>query len=472
MKKIILLFFVFVILLSCATTGKNGNSLSLNEAINQAANEIARVLPPNSRVAIIDFRSNSLALSEYIIEELTTAIHINGIIDMADRRNLHYIRKELDFQLSGEVSDESAVSIGKFAGAQKIIIGEMIHIGSDYRFRLYVVDVEASTRMGGSNFNVRNDRNLRQLVTALDNGRINTGNYNFENIAPTSPGAFLDRGILFAVRGEFDIAIQDFSESIQLDRNYAAAYLQRGKALLASITEVVFVSDEFEDFDLYVRTFANDDIIIANSAIDDLTKAIAMNPTANAYKYRGISYDGLGDQDKAISDFTQGIRLAPNNVSIYNYRSIAYSRKGDFDRAIADCKRAIQIDPNYFLGYANLGSYYCRIGDYEQAIINSNIALKLDPNNGFIPNVMMILYNAHFSRGINHFSDKEYVRAIADFSEAIKFLPNSADAYYLRGNAYTWTNNFPRAIQDWERVLIIDPDYLEAKEALIEIRGW
>jgi hypothetical protein len=56
--------------------------------------------------------------------------------------------------------------------------------------------------------------------------------------------------------------------------------LQKGKAILVSISDVVFVSKDFEDFDLYVRTFTDDNLTIANSAIDDLTKVITLNPTA------------------------------------------------------------------------------------------------------------------------------------------------------------------------------------------------
>jgi tetratricopeptide (TPR) repeat protein len=79
---------------------------------------------------------------------------------------------------------------------------------------------------------------------------------------------------------------------------------------------------------------------------------------------------------------------------------------------------------------------------------------------------------AHLSRGFIYFGKKDYYHAITDFTEAIYFVQYSAEAYYLRSIAYTWTGEFIKAIQDWERVLIINPDYQEAKDALLEIRGW
>jgi tetratricopeptide (TPR) repeat protein len=474
MRKLIFGIFTFTSLVSCATTGRATDGLSLNEAIEQVAGELSSPTTAKTRLAIVSFESESTELSEYIIEELTAALYDKGLMDIADRRNLDYIRKELDLQYSGEVDDESAVSIGKFVGAQKIVVGELLNTGNGYRFRVVVLNVESATREGGARLNVRDDKILRQLITALGKRQKSPSTIyrQSETIVPNTAGAYLDRGIQFAVRGDFDIAIEDFTEALTLDQNFAAAYLQRGKSLLASISDVVFVSENFEDFDLYVGTFVQDVLATANSSIDDLTKAITLNPTANAYKYRGICYAGLGDLDKALADFTQGIRLAPNNVSIYNYRSIAYSKKKDYDRAIADCNKAIKIDQNYFLGYANLGSYYSTIDDYDRSIENCKKAIKLEPNNGFVPTVQFILEMAYISRGRSSFSKKDYNRAIADFTEAINLDNDFAYAYYLRGNAYTWKDDFNKAIQDWERALRINPDYKEAKDALLEIRGW
>jgi tetratricopeptide (TPR) repeat protein len=408
------------------------------------------------------------------MEELTAGLYDNCITDIADQRNLDYIRKELDLQYSGEVDDESAVSLGKFLGAQRIMIGELVDTGKGYRFRVTVLNVETAAREGGTRLTVRADRSFKQMVATLNKGQKTTMSTSrqTENTVPKTPGAYLDRGILFAVRGDFDVAIGDFTEALRLDQNYAAAYLQRGKSLLASISDVVFVSENFEDFDLYVGTFTQDVQVIASRAIDDLSKSISLNPSANIYKYRGISYTGLGEADKAIADFTQAVKLAPNNVSIYNYRSIAYSRKDDYRHAIADCNKAIKIDPTYFLGYANLGSYYRRIGDYDQSIANCNKAIKLEPDNGFVPTVKVILEFAYLSRGHNYFSKKDYNRAIADFTKAIDLDPDFAEAYYSRGNAYTWKDDFSRAIQDWEKALIIAPNFQEVKDALREVRGW
>ncbi|GAB6391345.1 MAG: tetratricopeptide repeat protein [Treponematales bacterium] len=60
---------------SCASTGSAGDGLSLQEAIEQAAAGVSGKLPPKTRVAIVNFDSESPELSEYVMEELTGALY-------------------------------------------------------------------------------------------------------------------------------------------------------------------------------------------------------------------------------------------------------------------------------------------------------------------------------------------------------------------------------------------------------------
>jgi tetratricopeptide (TPR) repeat protein len=68
-------------------------------------------------------------------------------------------------------------------------------------------------------------------------------------------------------------------------------------------------------------------------------------PDANAYYSRGVAHYNKGDNDRAIADFSQAIKLNPKNVQAYVARGDVYSKKGDDDRAIADFTQAIQLDP-------------------------------------------------------------------------------------------------------------------------------
>ncbi len=64
---------------------------------------------------------------------------------------------------------------------------------------------------------------------------------------------------------------------------------------------------------------------------------------------------------------------------------------------------------------------------------------------------------ALIARGTQYNLASNYDRAIADFTEAIRQAPNSAQAYYGRAAVYYNTGDYDRAIQDYDQVLRIDP---------------
>ncbi len=67
---------------------------------------------------------------------------------------------------------------------------------------------------------------------------------------------------------------------------------------------------------------------------------------AAVYDNRGTAYGKTGDDDHALADFNEAIRLDPKHVNAYNGRGNAYYDKGENDHAIADYNEAIGLDPN------------------------------------------------------------------------------------------------------------------------------
>ena len=171
MKRVYALFMlvlaVALLLTTCTTTGGGGTGLSLNDAIERSAEQIAENLPPGSRAAVLAFESENDNLSEYIMEELTGAL-FDRKIEVADRQNLVHVYQELNFQMSGDVSDESALSIGKFLGADIVITGQLAAFGGSYRYRVNALNVETAARVSVIRLDVRSDKNLQQMI---DGGR-------------------------------------------------------------------------------------------------------------------------------------------------------------------------------------------------------------------------------------------------------------------------------------------------------------
>ena len=375
----------FILLLTACASAQSGDGLSLMDAIEQSAEKIAAELPKGSRVVIVAFESANDNLSDYIMEELTGSLFDRGI-EVADRQNLEYVYKELNLQMSGNVSDESAKSIGKFLAADMVITGQLLDLNGSYRYRTSAISVETAVRASVTRLNVRGDATTRRMVAALANQKttVKTAKYGVnEKTAPQTAGTFLDRGILFASRGEYKMAIADFTEALKLDPNMAAAYILRARALVASVSNVIKVEANFRDITVLVTrgNVSVENARIYDQAIADLNQAIRLDPNnAVAYYNRGYAYKLKGDYDRAIADLNQAIRLDPNSVEAYISRGYTYYNKKDYDRAIADFNQAIRLDPNYAIAYNNRGNAYYNKKDYDRAIADYEAAMRINPN--------------------------------------------------------------------------------------------
>ena len=192
-----------------------------------------------------------------------------------------------------------------------------------------------------------------------------------------------NRGIDYGERGEYDLAIKDFTKAIELKPDYAFAYNNRGAVYRSK-----------GDHDL---------------AIEDCNKAIRLKSDyAEAYSNRGAAYRNKGDYNCAIKDYNKAIQLKPDFAKAYYNRGIAYYEKGEFDLAIKDYSEAIELNPRLFHPYNNRGNAYLRKGDFDKAIEDYSKAIELNPNLGL----------AYCNRGEAWLHLKEWDKARSDLKVA------------------------------------------------------
>jgi curli biogenesis system outer membrane secretion channel CsgG len=116
-------------------------------ALNRSSQEIMASLNKQENIAIINVSSNDREMAQFVAEELEVILVQNKFI-LVDRGSLDKIRQEQRFQLSGEVDDSSAVSIGKFAGAKVVIVGSITGADSTRRLRLRALNTEDARVIG------------------------------------------------------------------------------------------------------------------------------------------------------------------------------------------------------------------------------------------------------------------------------------------------------------------------------------
>jgi TolB-like protein len=166
MKKIAMTFFILSVLLialcACATLAQGPDDLDI--AIRDTSDYLNDNIPQGNKIVILNIQSDYANLSDYIIDELIANAVNDKVFSVVDRAQLETIRMELNFQLSGEVSDDSALSIGRFLGAQTIVSGTISEIGDRYRMRIRALNVETAQVQGQYNRNIAVSKTMTALM--------------------------------------------------------------------------------------------------------------------------------------------------------------------------------------------------------------------------------------------------------------------------------------------------------------------
>ena len=138
MKKV----SIFTGLLLCAGFAF---AADVQTALKETAEQFSASLKPKSVVAIIGIHSESPVFSDFMLDELTLRLVQLKKLTIADRANLEAIKKEMSFQLSGEVGDESIQQLGAKIGAETVIQGTVKQLGKSARYTLTIRALDVTT---------------------------------------------------------------------------------------------------------------------------------------------------------------------------------------------------------------------------------------------------------------------------------------------------------------------------------------
>jgi tetratricopeptide (TPR) repeat protein len=231
-------------------------------------------------------------------------------------------------------------------------------------------------------------------------------------------GVYLERGIAWTFKREFDHALADFDRAIALAPNGQEGYSGRA--------EVYISKGE------YAR------------AMPDLDQAIRQAPNdPGPYHHRGFAYELLKDYDHAIADFDAAIRLNAKKPFFFHSRANTWIAKGDLDRAIADFDQAIRLDSTVATFFSSRCSAWREKGEFDRALADCDQAIALDRKLS-IPVI---------GRALIWRAKGEFDRAIAEYDKAIDLDPRLPAAYTGRGLALEGKGDIESAKRDFRTAL-------------------
>jgi serine/threonine protein kinase/tetratricopeptide (TPR) repeat protein len=189
--------------------------------------------------------------------------------------------------------------------------------------------------------------------------------------------------------------IENFSEAIDLDPNYALAYagLAEAHGFMASST------GGQPPREAYPKAYA------AASRALELDDSLGEAHCTLGFYYLLYEWNFAA----AGQEFQKSIELSPNFSNAWDGYGFYLKANGRHEDAIRACTRAQELDPLSMFTTLSLGWAYYFSRQWSLALEQSRKVLDMDPNFGF----------AYWHRGLLRIQQRNYDEAIADFRKAI-----------------------------------------------------
>eukprot|EP01114_Cavostelium_apophysatum_P011298 TRINITY_DN25512_c0_g1_i1.p2 TRINITY_DN25512_c0_g1~~TRINITY_DN25512_c0_g1_i1.p2 ORF type:complete len:292 (+),score=58.37 TRINITY_DN25512_c0_g1_i1:77-877(+) len=105
------------------------------------------------------------------------------------------------------------------------------------------------------------------------------------------------------------------------------------------------------------------------------------NPAAENWKNTGNQAFQKGNNAEAVRCYTKAIEIDPKSHVYYTNRATAYAGMEEWEKCLADSDKAIAIKDDWVKGYFRKGQALVGLKRYEEGVVVYRRAVELDPKN-------------------------------------------------------------------------------------------
>ncbi len=201
-------------------------------------------------------------------------------------------------------------------------------------------------------------------------------------------------------------------------------------------------------------------------AVERFQKSIDIQPNPDAYRELANAYDKLNRIDDAEENYRTAIQMHPRYWAGYRDLGIFYQNHGRFEEALPLLFEVIELTPDNYRGYANLGGLYLRLGLYADAIKYTKRAIDMTPTWASYHN----LGTAYYHQEKYEDAIKMFLKAIDLAPTESTPWAGLADAYrYVPQPPELVTNVYRQAIELTELELTVNPRNAQKRATLASL---
>ncbi|ELK34856.1 Tetratricopeptide repeat protein 13 [Myotis davidii] len=246
--------------------------------------------------------------------------------------------------------------------------------------------------------------------------------------------------------GLYDEAIRHFSTMLQEEPDLVSAIYGRGIAYGKKGLHILSPLGRISE------------------AVNDLTKAIQLQPSARLYRHRGTLYfiseaspfcpealpcamRNTEDYATAHEDFQQSLALNRNQPIAMLYKGLTFFHRGLLKEAIESFKEALKQKVDFIDAYKSLGQAYRELGNFEAATESFQKALLLNQNH--VQTLQL--------RGLMLYHHGSLQEALKNFKRCLQLEPYNEVCQYMRGLSHVAMGQFYEGIKAQTKVMLNDP---------------
>ncbi|MBR0103583.1 MAG: tetratricopeptide repeat protein [Selenomonadaceae bacterium] len=272
------------------------------------------------------------------------------------------------------------------------------------------------------------------------------------------------RGLYYTFKGDSDKADKEFDKAVQIDPKNAHTYITHGDSYFTK-----------EDY---------------NKALECYNTAIKLDPKNSlAYKSRAELYREVKKYSKAIKDYKAALKFAPKDFDGFSYSHLGdmYKELKDYPNAIKYYTEAILLNDSHVVSaYDNRANLYWEMEEYDKAVADCDKGIKaakvagdkfwvsqltrqkeeiIDMRDRLskYKNIDLKDIDSLLKRGDEYlntsFFKYNYLRAVEDYTRALKLDPKNQLALEKRSWVYNLMDEYNLALADINKLIELNPKY-------------
>jgi tetratricopeptide (TPR) repeat protein len=256
----------------------------------------------------------------------------------------------------------------------------------------------------------------------------------------------------YYLKGDYERAAQLYTRDIEQEPEQAGHYLARAACLLNMLQK--------------------------ERALADVERALKISPgNVVALQLRGEMYAMDKDYDSALEFYSRAQEVNPNWAVPYFDRASIHLDKKEYESALADLNKATALMHQFPLFYVVRSLAHFRLGDLTAAHRDQDTAVRLSEKDALtVSEVNMMLFEGNLdwaedyygrildSRPRSYYAlqgradayrvNRDFQRAVMDYTRAIQLNQHEMDLYLGRGKCYLALGEIEQAADDFRHAAI------------------